>query len=197
MRITGGKARGILLKVPKNVEIRPSTDTNRERIFSRIGTDIQEAVVWDCFAGTGAFGLEALSHGAKEAVFFEKNPITVAQLKKNAEAVCKSACLDVEACVKVVTIDAFVADFSVFPQPNFIFFDPPYRFWEEKPEKLHNVLSTIGTLFPSATLVLGFPSQLIWSNDHPWQPMRPLTVSKKKNEPRIELFRTVEGKNAI
>ena len=48
MRITGGKARGILLKVPKNVEIRPSTDTNRERIFSRIGTDIQEAVVWDC-----------------------------------------------------------------------------------------------------------------------------------------------------
>ena len=79
MRITGGKARGILLKVPKNVEIRPSTDTNRERIFSRIGTDIQEAVVWDCFAGTGAFGLEALSHGAKEAVFFEKNPITVAK----------------------------------------------------------------------------------------------------------------------
>ena len=197
MRITGGKARGILLKVPKNVEIRPSTDTNRERIFSRIGTDIQEAVVWDCFAGTGAFGLGALSHGAKEAVFFEKNPITAAQLKKNAEAVCKSACLNAEKCTKVVTIDAFVADFSVFPQPNFIFFDPPYRFWKEKPEKLYSVLSTIGTLFQSAILVLGFPSQLIWSSDHSWQPIRPLTVSKKKNEPRIELFRTVEGKNAV
>ena len=190
MRITGGKARGILLKVPKNVEIRPSTDTNRQRIFNRIGTDIQGAVVWDCFAGTGAFGLEALSHGAEKTVFFEKNPITAAQLKKNAEAVCKSACLEVEECTKVVTIDAFVADFSVFPQPNFIFFDPPYRFWEEKPEKLNNVLADIGTLFPTATLVLGFPSQLIWANEHPWQPMRSLTTSKQMNEPRIELFRT-------
>lgn len=190
MRITGGKARGILLKVPKNVEIRPSTDINRQRIFNRIGAEIQNAVVWDCFAGTGAFGLEALSRGAKEVIFFERNPKTVLQLKQNAVSVCKSACLEVENCVKIVTVDIFGTNFSVFKQPNFIFFDPPYRFWNEQPDALHTTLTNLGTLFPNATLVLGFPSQLIWSNDHPWQPIRPLTVSKKKNEPRIELFRT-------
>ena len=197
MRITGGKARGIVLKVPKNVEIRPSTDINRQRIFNRIGAEIKDAVVWDCFAGTGAFGLEALSRGAKEVIFFEKNPKTVLQLKQNAASVCKSACLEVENCVKIVTVDIFGTNFAVFKQPNFIFFDPPYRFWSEQPNALHETLTNLGTLFPNAVLVLGFPSQVAWSTQFLWQPLRPLKVSRKINDPQIELFRTVDGKKVL
>lgn len=193
MRITGGKARGIVLKVPKNVEIRPSTDVNRQRIFNRIGAGIQNAVVWDCFAGTGAFGLEAISRGAKEAIFFEKNPKTVVHLKQNAVSVCKSACLEVEHCVKIITTDIFGMSFAVFKQPNFIFFDPPYRFWSEQPDALHATFTNLGTFCPNAVLVLGFPSQVAWSTRFLWQPLRPLKVPRKINDPQIELFRTING----
>ena len=72
MRITGGLARGIALDVPKKGEVRPATDFVRERIFGRLATAIQNTNVLDCFAGTGAYGLEALSRGAQHVCFVEK-----------------------------------------------------------------------------------------------------------------------------
>ena len=73
MRITGGLARGIILDVPKKGEVRPATDFIRECIFGRLATAIQGAYVLDCFAGTGAYGLEALSRGAQYTCFLEKD----------------------------------------------------------------------------------------------------------------------------
>ena len=73
MRISGGKARGIPLRACKAPELRPATEANRERLFSSLGQAVINARILDLFAGTGSYGLEALSRGAVEASFVEKN----------------------------------------------------------------------------------------------------------------------------
>ena len=73
MRISGGIARGIPLRVTKSKSLRPATEANRERLFSSIANQIQHKKVLDLFAGTGSYGLEALSRGAKNAHFIEQN----------------------------------------------------------------------------------------------------------------------------
>jgi 16S rRNA (guanine966-N2)-methyltransferase len=91
MRISGGKARGIPLRAAKAPELRPATEANRERLFSSLGQQIQNARVLDLFAGTGSYGLEALSRGAAEAYFVEKNRKITKDLKDNLSKVLKSA----------------------------------------------------------------------------------------------------------
>ena len=65
MRIIGGGARGIRLEAGKNPETRPTTDRLKETLFNMIGC-LQDDVVLDLFAGSGALGLEALSRGAQK-----------------------------------------------------------------------------------------------------------------------------------
>ena len=72
MRISGGKARGIPLRVNKKSGIRPAIETSRERVFSSISQKVENARVLDLFAGSGAYGLEALSRGAAHITLVEK-----------------------------------------------------------------------------------------------------------------------------
>ncbi len=76
MRIVGGKYRGKKLIELKNYDVRPTSDRAREAIFnilySAIG-GVENRKVLDVFAGTGALGLEALSRGADEVCFVDKN----------------------------------------------------------------------------------------------------------------------------
>lgn len=73
MRIIGGNAKGTLLVSPPGKATRPTLGQVRESIFNVLSNvGIQETRVLDLFAGTGAMGLEALSRGAKEAVFLIK-----------------------------------------------------------------------------------------------------------------------------
>ena len=78
MRITSGFARGISLDAPKGDTTRPATDAARQAIFSSLGEAVVGAQVLDMFAGTGSYGLEAASRGAKSAVFVEKSPAAFA-----------------------------------------------------------------------------------------------------------------------
>lgn len=70
MRIISGTAGGIKLQVPKG-EVRPTTDRVREALFSILGETIHHARILDLFAGSGAFGIEALSRGAKSVRFID------------------------------------------------------------------------------------------------------------------------------
>jgi 16S rRNA (guanine966-N2)-methyltransferase len=72
MRITGGELRGRRLYAPRR-GIRPSTGRIREALFSILGS-VDGAIVLDLFCGTGALGIEALSRGAREAVFVDTKP---------------------------------------------------------------------------------------------------------------------------
>ena len=72
MRIITGTAKGCNLKTPKGMSTRPTSDRVKESLFSILGGEVEGTRVLDIFACTGALGLEALSRGAREAVFIDK-----------------------------------------------------------------------------------------------------------------------------
>jgi len=192
MRITGGKARGILLDVPQFGEVRPATDFLRERIFNCISSSILQTTVWDCFAGTGAYGLEALSRGAKSCFFFERNNKVVSILKKNCDKVCKSAHLDCNQSTNILICDVFlISDLSKFSSPHYIFFDPPYRLWEERNKDIFSFLDKISHLFPKAIFAMEYPSQLIWPKTISLRPTYPTKSTYRTNAPTINLFKII------
>lgn len=77
MRIIGGKYRGKKLWVPEGKDIRPTADRAREAVFnilySHLGGDYAQLQLADIFAGSGAFGLEALSRGMQHVTFVDKD----------------------------------------------------------------------------------------------------------------------------
>ena len=74
---------GASLRLSKTKGLRPATEANRERLFSSIQNKVEDQRVLDLFAGTGSYGLEAISRGAKAADFVEKNHRIVGDLKEN------------------------------------------------------------------------------------------------------------------
>jgi len=88
MRIIAGKAKGRKLKVPKlsrNRRVRPLTDQVREALFNILGDRVPDSYFLDLFAGTGAVGIEALSRGAKIAIFVELDRAVVSTIRENLE----------------------------------------------------------------------------------------------------------------
>ncbi|HKK18134.1 MAG TPA: RsmD family RNA methyltransferase [Opitutales bacterium] len=130
MRITGGKARGIPLAAPKGNDTRPATDQLREAVFSSLGSRIDGARIADLFAGTGAYGLEAMSRGAANGCFVENSPDVVACLRKNLSAVIKSCGATPNdwrvLAQKIYTIPPTLEPFDI------VFMDPPYAMIEAR-----------------------------------------------------------------
>ncbi|MGH7047842.1 MAG: 16S rRNA (guanine(966)-N(2))-methyltransferase RsmD [Stellaceae bacterium] len=99
MRIVGGNHRGRRLWAPPGGAVRPTSDRAREALFDILshgrfaaaGSPFAGAAVLDAFAGTGAFGLEALSRGAAEAVFIERERDALGALRHNIEALGETA----------------------------------------------------------------------------------------------------------
>ncbi len=83
MRIISGMARGLKLQSLEGPDTRPTLDNVKEAIFSMLFSNCRDASVLDLFAGSGAMGIEALSRGAKEAVFVDLNPKACAVVKEN------------------------------------------------------------------------------------------------------------------
>lgn len=123
MRITGGRARGIPLLLPKGDAVRPATDAMRQAVFSSLAARIEGARFIDLFAGSGGYGLEALSRGAATGVFVEKDARTAAYLRRNWDAVAKSLGRSPDEA-QIITADATKAGFA--PMPDLVFIDPPY-----------------------------------------------------------------------
>jgi len=71
-RITAGLLRGRTVQVPQTGGVRPMLSRTRQALFNMLGNDVSGSV-WDCFAGSGLLGLEALSRGADHAVFIERD----------------------------------------------------------------------------------------------------------------------------
>ncbi|MDR0740709.1 MAG: RsmD family RNA methyltransferase [Puniceicoccales bacterium] len=122
MRITGGLARGIVLKSVDEVVLRPATDYLRQAVFSSLGDKVMGANFLDIFAGIGGYGLEALSRGAQAGIFVENNHRIADVLRKNLEAVCKSSGIKNES--RIWVIDAF--KINTGEQFDLVFIDPPY-----------------------------------------------------------------------
>ncbi len=158
MRITGGKARGIPLKVTSKGEIRPATDYLREAVFSSLGPRVTGARVLDVFAGTGAYGLEALSRGATHATWVEKNRAAAAALELNRAATAKSMGATDPLSLGEIRIADIFSWQSTQPQGyDFIFADPPYALLDTDGEKLLQRL--LPWLAPGGLLILEAPGE--------------------------------------
>src|SRR5437773_10045327 len=83
MRIIGGEAAGLLLKVPAGYEVRPTPDLVRQAIFNSLGARVAGARVLDLFSGSGAIGLECLSRGAASVLSIEKANRHAAMIRQN------------------------------------------------------------------------------------------------------------------
>jgi 16S rRNA (guanine966-N2)-methyltransferase len=126
MRITGGQARGIPLALPKGDTVRPATDAMRQAVFSSIAARVPGSRFLDLFAGSGAYGLEALSRGAAGGVFMEKNAKVAGFLRQNIEAVCKSLGRDTTD-LQLINADAASVPYPAGQAaPDLVFIDPPY-----------------------------------------------------------------------
>ena len=119
MRIISGTARGRKLKEPAGYDIRPTSDMVKESIFNIIQFDIEGRRVLDLFAGTGQLGIEALSRGAKSAVFVDSKPESARLIRKNLEL-----CGFMDSAV-VYTCDA-ISYLKGGERFDLIFIDPPY-----------------------------------------------------------------------
>ncbi|TMK81052.1 MAG: 16S rRNA (guanine(966)-N(2))-methyltransferase RsmD [Actinobacteria bacterium] len=133
MRVIAGSAKGVrLAPVPSGT--RPMSDRAREGLFSSLGERIAGARVLDLFAGTGAVGIEALSRGAKSAVFVDPAPGAVATIREN----CRRAKVTKLATVR--RTDALRALRGEKSQFDLVILDPPYR---TPPPLLDSVLAEL------------------------------------------------------
>ena len=120
MRVITGSARGIQLKTPEGMVTRPTSDRVKEAMFSIIHFEIPGAEVLDLFGGTGQLGIEALSRGAKRAVFVDAGEPACRLIQENL----KRTKLDSQA--KVVRSDYLAYLDRAKEQFDIILLDPPY-----------------------------------------------------------------------
>lgn len=120
MRVITGSARGMTLKTLDGNDVRPTTDRVKEAVFSAIQFETQGRRVLDLFAGSGQLGIEALSRGAKEAVFVDADKNAIRTVKEN---LAKTR-LDANASVLQTDSLAFLG--MTDKTFDIVFLDPPY-----------------------------------------------------------------------
>ncbi|MGM0440946.1 MAG: 16S rRNA (guanine(966)-N(2))-methyltransferase RsmD [Elusimicrobiota bacterium] len=119
-RVIAGKFKNRNLKTPNGNKIRPISGTIKEALFSILGDKVSGASFADIFAGTGSVGLEALSRGAEEVLFIEKDYSVSKILKDNIKQ------LQVRESCKVIVTDFFNYRPGNF-NPDIVFASPPYK----------------------------------------------------------------------
>ena len=192
MRITGGKARGISLKAPKDRKTRPATDRTRESLFSSLTTSILDANCLDLFAGTGSYGFEALSRGAQFCQFIENNRTAIDCLKQNSQAIKKSAELRADAMhIKQADLLKVNAD-SNQQSFDFIFLDPPYALWESHSNYLLNTLA-FGYANENTQLILEIPSDLSLDEISSSWSLKKRLGKEGKGKPNILIYKRINS----
>ena len=151
MRVVGGSLRGRTLAAPKSQSIRPTADRLRESLFNILvhayDNPIAGARVLDLFAGTGALGIEAISRGARFALFVDNGAEARALMRNSVET------LGLGGVTKVYRRDAGDLGPAHPVEPfSLVFLDPPYRM--KLAEKALASLRDGGWLTPAALLVV-------------------------------------------
>ena len=130
MRIIGGNFRGKKIKLPEDKKTRPLKDIVKESIFNLIEhsnkfrIEIKDSKILDLFAGSGSFGLECISRGAKEVIFLENYYKILNILKKNINSInaIKNSQIIEKNC-----FDFLLKNNQFKNKFNLIFLDPPYK----------------------------------------------------------------------
>ena len=128
MRIIAGTARSLPLKTLEGLDTRPTTDRIKETLFNMLQNEVPGSYFLDLFAGSGQIGLEAVSRGAKFAVFVENNKKAAACIEDNIRFT------KFTEETKLINSDVMTALRSMEGKYQFdvIFMDPPYGALHEK-----------------------------------------------------------------
>jgi len=168
MRIIAGEARGRKILVPRDRGVRPPLDQTRGALFNILGNRVENSSVLDLFAGAGAFGLEAVSRGARLATFVERDPAALRALERNIRD------LGFQGRCRVLSGNALHQpphrrrfrkegeEMDTSGGYNIIFLDPPFQMFRE-PEKSREVLERLegllaGSLRKDGILLLRHPA---------------------------------------
>lgn len=151
MRIISGSKRGKKILLPDPKFVRPLRDYVKENIFNliahnkEVGIDLVDKVIFDIFSGSGSFGIECLSRGAKYVYFIEKNNKVCKILSKNLTTFNKNS-------FKIFEKDFFDISFYDFHyDADMIFLDPPYKI--KAPETIFNKILEIGNSLKGKILI--------------------------------------------
>jgi len=123
MRVIAGKYRSRTLRSLKGQMLRPTSDRLRETLFNILGPAVGGATFVDLYAGTGAVGIEALSRGARHAIFVEQHAPAAALIRRNLES------LGIGAEAEILGLDVARAIERLEARrvhAQFVFLDPPY-----------------------------------------------------------------------
>ena len=133
-RIIAGSYKGTKLSFKPNKNLRPTESKTKETLFNWLLNDLHKKKCLDMFAGTGALGLEALSRGADEVVFFEKQKALCGAI----EVVVKK--LGINNKCRVINANSTAFDFTTLNTKfDLIFLDPPFN--ESLIQKSLNIIS--------------------------------------------------------
>ena len=149
MRVITGSARGIRLKTPEGLETRPTADKVKEALFSVIQFEVEGRTVLDLFAGSGQLGIEALSRGAKRAVFVDAGKAAVALVKENLRRT--------KMTEQAMVLQSDYLSYLSRCREKFglIFLDPPYA--EQFLEKSLEIIVEFDILSPGGIIVTERP----------------------------------------
>ena len=149
VKIITGIYGGQSIKAPNNFKTHPMSERVRGSLFNIIQKDLDGARILDAFAGTGVLGIEAISRGAKEAVFIERDLKANKILTENIEKI------NIENRTKIYRMG--VKTFIDKNQDNLfdiILADPPYNDMQ-----LSTVAELGGILKPNGLMVLSYPGR--------------------------------------
>ena len=175
MRIIAGEKRGAKIVAPKGHDTRPTGDRVREAAFNLIGP-VDDATVLDLFAGSGAYGLEALSRGAASAVFAESDRAACAAIRQNlgklgltrATVLCRDA-------IQVLSEEA-----GAGRRYDLVLADPPYR-------SFSSVQTGLATYLPRVLADNGLAVVETHAKEEPGLPLV-VRTSRRYGSARLTLF---------
>ena len=150
LRIIGGRLRGRVLRLPAGRVVRPTSDRVREALFNILGQGVEGRVAYDLFAGSGALGIEALSRGARQAVFVERHRRATDLIRRNL----REFGLGGQAVVVVADVFRWVDRWSDWPEdPALVLLDPPYEEYQRRPGRMVELLHSLQEKLPPATIL--------------------------------------------
>lgn len=149
MRVIAGSARRLQLKTVEGMDTRPTTDRIKETLFNMIQNELIQSQFLDCFSGSGAIGIEALSRGAAKAVFVEKNPKAAECIRQNLKTTHLEEKGLVMVCDVLTALKRLEGKGWCF---DTIFMDPPYN--HELERMALEYLKDSGLLHGETTIII-------------------------------------------
>jgi 16S rRNA (guanine966-N2)-methyltransferase len=171
VRIIAGSRKGHRIEAPVGRDTRPTSDRVRESVFNILGA-VDDAVVLDLYAGSGAMGLEALSRGARRAVFVERDAKAASIIERNLDKLKLHG--------SVLRQDAVAALAAETRKYDLVLVDPPYEMYADIEPQLARYLPRL--LADDAVVVV--------ETDARTQPALPLEerTSRKYGSARITVY---------